>query len=260
MSPTLKRVFSITAIVLCGLVILLSAAGVFGAWALSGKIIDAGTKLITGAEKAATAVQAGLTSIDEELSKLEEDTATIQEATAQLSQNISDKGLILVLLPPAQEEKLTNTIDSIKNALNTVEQMISSLIDTLAFIDSIPFVDLPEPEPDTMQAMADKVEELNTSIDNTKAQIQEARDNSAGAAQRVSDSVGEVNNDIEAARVELQTRSEQVSGIQDSLASLKESLPTWVYLGALLVTLILGWIIYTQVLIIQFALAKYKSA
>jgi hypothetical protein len=28
----------------------------------------------------------------------------------------------------------------------------------------------------------------------------------------------------------------------------------------LLITLILGWVIYTQVLIIQFSLAKYKSA
>lgn len=260
MSPTLKRVLSVAAIILCGLVILLSAAGVIGAWATAGKVIDAGTKLLTGAEKAAGAVQVGLKSIDRELNNLEEDTASIQEATAQLSQNISDKGLVMVLLPPAREEKLTNTIGAIEDALNTAEQMIASLIDTLSFIESLPFVELPKPEPEAMASMAAKVEKLNTSIDNAKARIQEARDNSAGAAQRVSDAVGEINNDIETARSEVDTRSEQVAAIQESLASIKNSFPTWVYIGVSLITLILGWVIYTQVLIIQFAVAKYKSA
>ena len=222
MSPTLKRVLSVTTIILCGIVILLSAAGVIGAWATTGKVIEAGTKLLTGAEKAAGAVQIGLKSIDKELKNLEDDTAAIQEATAQLSQNISDKGLVMVLLPPAREEKLTNTIGAIEDALNTAEQMISSLIDTLSFIDSLPFVELPKPEPETVSSIAAKVEKLNTSIDNAKARMQEARDNSAGAAQRVSDAVGEINNDIETARSEVDTRSEQVAATQESLTSLKQ--------------------------------------
>jgi DNA repair exonuclease SbcCD ATPase subunit len=260
MSPTLKRVLSVTTIILCAIVILLSAAGVIGAWATTGKVIEAGTKLLTGAEKAAGAVQIGLQSIDKELENLEDDTAAIQEATAQLSQNISDKGLVMVLLPPAREEKLTNSISAIEDALSTAEQMVSSLIDTLSFIESLPFVELPKPEPETVSSIAAKVEKLNTSIDNAKARMQEARDNSAGAAQRVSDAVGEINNDIETARSEVDTRSEQVAATQESLASLKQSFPTWVYISALLITLILVWVIYTQVLIIQFALGKYKSA
>ena len=260
MSPTLKRVLSVTAIILSGLVILLSAAIVIGAWATSGKVIDAGTKLLTGAEKAAGAVQTGLESIDSGLKKLEKDTAVIEEASALLSQNISDKGLVLVLLPPDKEEKLTNTITAIEDALATAEQMLSSLIDTLTFIDSLPCVDLPKPEPEAMVSMAENVEELNTSIDNINAHIQEARDNSAGAAQKISDVAGEINTGIEKARAELDARSEQLAATQESLASIKNSFPTWVYISLTLITLILGWVIYTQVLVIRFALAKYKSA
>jgi hypothetical protein len=58
----------------------------------------------------------------------------------------------------------------------------------------------------------------------------------------------------------VETRSEQLAATQESLASIKESFPTWVYISALLITLILGWVIFTQVLIIRFSLAKYKSA
>lgn len=260
MSPTLKRVLSVTAIILSGLVILLCAAGAIGIWATSGVVIEAGTKLITAAEKAATAAQIGLQSIDNELSNLEEDTQSIEEAAAQLSQNISDKGLILVLLPPDKEEKLTNAIGSIKNALATVEQVVSSLIDTLVFIDSIPFVEVPIPEPDTLESLSAKVEKLNASIDKVTAQMQEARNNAAGAAQKVSDAVGEINNDIETARTEVDVRSEQVAATQATLSGIKDSLAFWVYLAAFLVTLIFAWIIYTQVLIIQFSLAKFKSA
>lgn len=260
MSPTTKRVLSITAIVLCGLVILLCAVSAIGVWAASGKIIAAGTKLITAAEKAALAVQTGLDSIDNGLGRLEADTQTIEAATAQLSQNISDKGLILVLLPPAREEKLINTIAAIDDALTGVENMVSSLIDTLTFIDSIPFVEVPMPEAEVMASLSAKVEKLDTSIAKVTTQMQEARDNSAGAAQRVSNAVGEINKDIEAARAALDSRSEQIAATQDSLYGIKESLATSVYLGAFLVTLLFAWIIYTQVLIIQFALAKYRSA
>jgi hypothetical protein len=260
MSPTLKRVLSVTAIILSGLVILLCAAGVIGAWVSSGKVIDAGTKLITSAEKAAGAVQIGLKSIDKRLYSLEADTQTIKAATAQLSQNISDKGLVLVLLPPAQEEKLTTTMGAIQDALSTVEQTISSLIDTLSVIDSLPFVDLPRPEPEAMASMAAKVDQLNTSITNTQARIQEARNNSAGAAQKVSDGAGEINNAISAIRTEIDARSAQVTAIQTSLSGFKDSFPFWVYLIVTVMTLVLGWVIYTQVLVIQFALAKFKSA
>jgi chromosome segregation ATPase len=260
MSPTFKRVLSVTAIILSGLIILLCAAGVIGAWAASGTIIEAGTKLLTGAEKAASAVQIVLDSIDSGLEKLEKDTAIIEEASALLSQNISDKGLVLVLLPPDKEEKLTDTISAIEDALATAEQMLSSLIDTLSFIESLPFVELPKPDPETVSSISEKVEKLNASIDNVNASIQEARDNSAGAAQKISDAVGEINDGIEDTRAEVETRSEQVAATQESLASIKESFPTCVYISLTLITLILGWVIYTQVLIIQFALANYKSA
>jgi chromosome segregation ATPase len=199
-------------------------------------------------------------SIDRRLKSLEEDTQTIQDATTQLSQNISDKGLVLVLLPPAKEEKLTNTVGAIKDALTTAEQTLSSLIDTLTFIDSLPLISVPKPDPDTVSAVAARVDKLNTTIDNTRARMQEARDNSAGAAQKISDATGEVNNAITEIRSELDARSQKLSATQDSLSSFAQSLPFWVYLGTLLVTLVLGWVIYTQVLIIQFALAKFKAA
>jgi methyl-accepting chemotaxis protein len=260
MSPTMKRVLSVTSIILCGFVILLSASVVIGVWVSSGKVITAGTRLITGAEKAAGAVQAGLTSIDDELGRLEDDTQTIIEATAQLSQNISDKGLILVLLPPASEEKLVNTVASIKDAISTTQEMLSSFVDTYRLIDSIPFVDLPKPETETLESITVKVEKLNTSIDNVRASMQDARDNAAGAAQKVSDAVGEMNAAIAETRTEVDARSEKITVAQASLSDIKESIPFWVYLGATIITLFLSWIIYTQVLIIQFAVAKYKAA
>jgi len=260
MSPTMKRVLSVTTIILSGLVILLCAVGLIGAWTSTGKILTAGTKLIGAAQKGATALQVGLQSVDRRLNSLEDDTQTIQDATAQLSQNISDKGLVLVLLPPAKEEKLTNTVGAIKDALNTAEQTLSSLIDTLTFIDSLPFISVPKPDPDTVSAAAAKVEKLNTAIDNTRARMQEARDNSAGAAQKVSDAVGEVNNAVTEIRSELDARSQKLTATQDSLSSFAQSFPFWVYFGTLLVTLVFGWIIYTQVLVIQFALAKFKTA
>jgi peptidoglycan hydrolase CwlO-like protein len=260
MSPTFKRILAVTAIILSGLVILLCAAGVIGIWATSGKVIAAGTSLITAADKAVGAIQTGLESIDNGLNRLEEDTRTIEEATAQLSQNISDKGLVLVLLPPAKEEKLINTVAAIKDALSTVEQMLSSFIDTYAAIDSLPFVKLPKPDAEQLDSLGVKVGKLSTDIEVLQSNIQAARDNSAGAAQKISDAVGKINNGIEESRREIQVRNAQLVTTRITLATVKGSLPYWVYLSAGIITLLLLWIGYTQVLIIQFSLAKYKSA
>ena len=260
MSSTLKRVLSVTAILLSGLVILLCAAGIIGVWASSGKVIAAGTGLITAAENAAAAFQTGLGAVDNGLSRLEEDTQAIQEASAQLSQNISDKGLILVLLPPAREEKLVNTVTSIKETLSTVGQVLSSFTGTYQAIDSLPFISLPKPSAETMDALTTKTDKLAADVKELQTLIQAARDNSAGAAQKISDAVASFNNDIRDARTEVQARSDQLAATQAALSSAKNSFSFWVYLGAALITLLLGWVGYTQVLIIQLALSKYRSA
>jgi len=260
MSPTLKRVLSVTAIILSGLALLLCAAGLIGVWASSGRVIAAGTRLITAAENAAAAFQTALGAVDNGLSRLGEDTQAIQEASAQLSQNISDKGLILVLLPPAREEKLVNTVTSIKETLSTAGQVLTSFMDTYQAIDSLPFINLPQPAPETLDTLTTQTDKLASDIKNLQTLIQAARDNSAGAAQKISDAVGSFNADISDARTEVQARSDQLAAAQAALASAKNSLPFWVYLGAVLATLLLVWVGYTQVLIIQLALAKYKSA
>ena len=260
MSPTLKRILAVTAIILSGLVILLCAAGVIGAWAFSGNVITAGTNLVNAADKAAGAIQTGLESVDNALNRLEADTQSIEDASAQLSQNISDKGLVLVLLPPAKEEILINTVARIKDTLTTVEQMLSSFINTYEAIDSLPFVKLPKPDPEQLDSLGVKVGKLSTDIEALQANIQAARDNSAGAAQKISDAVGKINDGIEESRREIQARNAQLVTTRITLATVKGSLPSWVYLSVAVITLVLSWIIYTQVLIIQFSIAKYKTA
>jgi peptidoglycan hydrolase CwlO-like protein len=260
MSPTLKRILAVTAIILSGIVILLCAAGVIGAWAFSGNVITAGTNLVNAADKAAGAIQTGLESVDNALSRLEAGTQSVEEASAQLSQNISDKGLVLVLLPPAKEEILTDTVASIKETLATAEQILSSFINTYKVIDSLPFVKLPKPDPAQLASLETQVDNLSADIEALRGNIQAARDNSAGAAQKISEGVGKINDSIGTIRSEIKARNAQLVATRISLATVKGSLPSWVYLSVVVITLVLGWIIYTQVLIIQFSIAKYKTA
>ena len=60
--------------------------------------------------------------VDQTLAALEGKTSDISDSAQQLSQNVTDKGLVLVVLPEEKEQELIETAGSVKDTYSGIRE------------------------------------------------------------------------------------------------------------------------------------------
>ncbi len=244
-----RRIWAITSIVISVLVLLLSAAGTVGTWIGRGEAIELNDSLMEGVGQLAGAGRQGATRLGEGVDELRASVGEVESAADEVAQNVSDKGLLLTLLPPEKEEKLINTADKIGETLNSITSAVENAIDLYKAVDSIPLVNLPKPDEAKVQALDDDVQEIQDGVDQLATGIQEFRDDAASGVSKISTAAVKVNG-------RLATTSQNLSDLDSNLADLQTRADDWqdrfrtiATVAALVVTLILIWVIYAMVIL-----------
>ena len=92
--------------------------------------------------------------LDQKLQRMQAASSFISTASVKLSQNVTDQGLILLLLPEEEEGNLVSLSSSVKEAVSPLRDMLSTGLVIYRSIDQLPFVSLPAPSQDQV----DKIE------------------------------------------------------------------------------------------------------
>ena len=246
-----RRIWAITAIVISVLVLLLSAAGTVGTWIGRGVAIDVNDSLMEGVNQLAGAGRQGATRLGEGVDEIRASVGEVESAVDQVAQDVSDKGLVMTLLPPEKEEKIVNTADNIGETLNTITSAVETAFDLYKAVDDIPLVNLPKPDEAKVQALNDDVQEIQDGVDQLAADIQEFRDGAASGVSKISAAAGKVIGRLE-------TTSQNLSELDSSLADLQTRANDWqgrfrtmATILAVVVTLVLIWVIFAMVSLIM---------
>lgn len=246
-----RRIWAITAIVISVLVLILSAAGTVGIWIGRSAAIEVNDSLMEGVGQLAGTGRQGATRLGEGVEEIRASVGEVESAVDEVAQNVSDKGLLLTLLPPEKEEKLVNTADKIGETLNSITSAVENAIDLYKAVDSIPLVNLPKPDEAKVQALNDDVQEIQDGVDQLAADIQEFRDDASLGVSKISTAAGNVNGRLE-------TTSQNLSDLDSNLADLQTRADDWqsrfrtlATILAVVVTLMLIWAIYAMVILIM---------
>ena len=246
-----RRVWAITAIIISVLVLLLSAAGTVGTWIGRSAVIDVNDSLMEGIDQLAGAGRQGATRLGEGVDEIQATLDEVESAVDEVAENISDRGLVMTLLPPEKEEKLVNTADKIGETLNSITSVVETALDLYKTVDNIPLVNLPKPDEANVQALKDDVQGIQDGVEQLAAGIQEFRDGAASGISNISTAAGNVNDRLE-------TTSQNLSDLDDNLADLQTRANDWqdrfrtiVTILALVLTLILIWGIFAMVNLIM---------
>ena len=246
-----RRIWAITAIIISVLVLLLSAAGTVGTWIGRGVAIDVNDSLMEGIDHLAGTGRQGATRLGEGVDEIGASVGEVESAVDEVAQDISNKGLVMTLLPPEKEERIVNTADNIGEILNSVTSVVESAFDLYKAVDGIPLVNLPKPDEAKVQALTDDVQEIQDGVDQLAAGIQEFRDGAASGVSNVSAAAGKVNGRLE-------TTSQNLTDLDSNLADLQTRANDWqgrfrtiATITAVVVTLILIWVIFAMVNLIM---------
>lgn len=254
-----RKVWYGIVIALCALMILISAAGILGSWVVGQALSDVTVQLLITGEQAAGKVEDLAVILERNLADIQDLATLVSETTAQIGENVTDKGVVLTLLPEDRERQLVEKVQTVVDTLTGIRGAVASAIEIYRAVDGIPFVNLPKPATDTVDKLAATVNELQAGVNDLAQAIRDFRANVAGAIDRITTLSDRISSRIEEATQRLQELQALMATLQQRFAELQKSVPVFFTILSLLFSLFFVFILYTQVVVIQLFVRRWRA-
>ena len=98
--------------------IILSTTGIIGVWAIQRPLNNTVDTLLQVVVATTNTVAQSTAKVDQVAAKFQEVTTQVEDASTQIAQNVTDKGLVLTLLPEDREQNLVEVSHSSQGYLS----------------------------------------------------------------------------------------------------------------------------------------------
>ncbi len=246
-----QRIFAVASIILSVLVLLLSATGMPGAWVARSVAIDVATGVLDGVAHLAQAGQDRIGRLDTELTNVRQEVGEVEATSDRIAGEVEDKGLVLTLLPPEKEQELGASVQQVVDGLVSVREVVQAVIELRDSIDRLPFVSLPAPDQERVQAMEDGISSVRNGLDDLKADIRQLREGTASEVSKISTAASNINHELETAQQDLAQVDGRLVALQAEVDQLRQRIATLLTIAAVVTTLLLAWVSYAMVVVIR---------
>jgi hypothetical protein len=258
MNKTGRRIWYVIAIILSGLVLLISVTGIVGIWIAERAMANTVVQVLDAVNNVTVSLQQVTQGIDQKLENMQAISTYISTASATLSQNVTDQGLILLLLPEEKEQNLADLASNVKETTNTLRDTLSAGLAIYQAIDSLPIISLPVPSQEQIDNVQTSIDEIKSAVDDLQTQIASFRSGVSDKINVVQTGADEVTTRIGEARDKLANIDALLSLIQESIPKWQKTAITLLVIMACLVSLMLAWVIYCQVELIRIYVQRWK--
>ena len=255
-----RRIWHSAAIVLSILVLLSSAAAIVGTWAARGLLSDLSVSLFDLVENTAVGLRHAGERMDQSLAEMQSVSAEIGQASAQIGANVTDKGLIAVLLPEEQEQKLMDRARSVQETVATIRDLLATGVEMYQTIDRLPFVNLPKPSQEDVAKIEQALVESGARAEELRRNVREFRTGVSAEIAKVEQAAVRLNERLDESRDRLAKLDADLAALQDLAIRLKTAIPTALTVIAVVLTLFLAYVIYSQVEVIRLHVQRWRSA
>jgi hypothetical protein len=254
--PILKKIIRFGAIAIAALFVGLSLFGILGAWFVDRKATDFALKGFGLIETGVGVVDAGVGRVDELI-------ATSRTEVQQASETITATGAqaqanspVLNALNERLETNLAPRIAKMQQVLAPVRDALGSVANAVSLLNSLPMMADRAPRLAALDETFNRLEELSADATQLRSTLRalaatQQGDVTAqtvatlnGLTQRIDTRLGEVQANVQGVRTD-------IAALQVRLDTRKSRLLLAFNLLALLSTLMLAWIVYTQIIVIQ---------
>ena len=243
------------AIALALLFIGLSLGGVFGAWFVSRRAADVVLKAFGVIEVGVGVADAGVGRVEDLIGKSRTEVRQAAETLGTVGAQAQANRPVLNALNERLETSLAPRIAQMQQVLAPVRDAVGTVGNAVSMLNSLPMLADRAPRLAALDDTFNRLEELTadtTQLRGTlRALVEQKGDVAAetvaalkGITQRIDTRLGEVQANVQAVRTD-------VAALQVRLDQRKSRLLFVFNLLALISTLMLAWIVYTQIVVIQ---------
>jgi methyl-accepting chemotaxis protein len=253
-----RKIWFGIAITLSVLILLISVAGLVGAWVVQNTLSDVTVNLLQTVYDISGEVRQVILNVDQGLGEVRAITTEVSQISDQISQNVEDQGLLLLLLPQDKEDKLMENINALQETLSTVQGFLASLLEVYRAIDQIPFVELPKLSTEQVEQAEATLSGIQAQIDTLVQNIEAFRAGAADVISRVTEAADKITAGLDELSSNMQNLDTNLAALQDFAVRMQTTLPSLFALAALVISLFLAWVIYTQVELIRLYVRRWK--
>ena len=253
-----RKIWIGVAITISALILLLSAAGVVGVWVVQNKLSDASVSLLQSVYDISGELRQEIERADQGIGEVRQIMAEVSQISSQISQNVEDQGLLALLLPQEQEDKLVASMNSVQETLGTIREFLASTIEMYRAINSIPFVNLPTPSVEQMEQIETTLSGIQADIATLQQNIQDFRAGAADVISRVTEAADKITAGLDELSGRIENLDQVLLALQDFSVRMQTTLPTLFVVMALVISLFLAWVTYTQVEVIRLYVQRWK--
>lgn len=253
-----RKIWFGIAITLSVLVLLFSVAGVVGAWVVQNTLSDVTVNLLQTVYDSAGGLRQVIQKVDQGFGEVRQITAEVSQISTQIGQNVEDKGLLLLLLPQEKEDRLVASINSVQETLSTIQGFLASSVEMYRAIDKLPFVNLPGPSTEEVDKIEAALSGIQADIDALIQGVQDFRAGAADVINRVTQAADKITVGLDELSGRMQNLDTDLAALQDFAVRMQTALPRLFALAALVISLFLAWVIYTQVEVIRLYVKRWK--
>jgi hypothetical protein len=256
---TLHKVWYGIAITLSVLVLLISSVGVIGTWIIEQTLVDVTQSLLTATINTAGGFRKVAAQIDQESLELRQISSSISAISLKIGQNIEDKGLVATLLPVEQEQKLNAQISQIQDTLSTVREILTAGISMYQSINRLPFVSLPGLSEEQVGEISQAVADIQATVEELRQGVASFRSGVSEGVGRITQAADRLTQGLDNLHAKLTELDQGLAALQDLAQRISEVVPLAFGLVAVLLTILMAYVAYTQVEIIRLLVRRWKA-
>lgn len=260
MGKTGRRIWYGIAIFLSGFVLLLSAVGIAGVWITERALANTAVQMLEAVDRVTGSLREATKGIDQKLEHMQEVSTFISTASDRLSQKVIDKGVFLLLLPEEKEQNLIEMSSSVKEAVSPLRDVLSTGLGLYRTIDQLPFINLPSPSQEQVDQIEESVGGIQSTADSLESEIAAFRSGTSDQIGKVTSWADQLTARLGESRDRLANLDARLAIVQETLAQLQQTVVRVLVLLAILVTLLLAWVIYSQVEVIRLYRQSWKAS
>ena len=258
--PIIEKTIRFAAIALAALFIGLSLFGIFGAWFVDRKASDIALKVFGLIATGVGVVDAGVGRVDDLIATSRTEVRQASQTIAAVGAQAQANSPVLDALNERLETSLAPRIAQMQQVLAPVRDAVGTVGNAVSLLNSLPMMADRAPRLAVLNETFNRLEELSADATQLRSTlralvVEQNTDMTAetattlnGLMRRIDTRLGEVQTNVQGVRAD-------IAALQVRLDKRKSRLLFVFNLLALLSTLILAWILYSQVVVIQHHLA-----
>jgi hypothetical protein len=260
MKKTGKRIWYGIAIFLSGLILLLSVLGIAGVWITERALAKTVVQVLDSVGNITETLRQTTQGVDQKLERLQSVSSLISTVSGKLSQNVNDQGLLLLLLPEEEEQNLVSLTSSVNESVSTLRDVLTAGLSIYRTIDQLPFISMPAPSQEQVDKIQSSVGEIQSSVENVRTEVAAFRSGISGRITNVQTGADSLTSRVGQSRDRLADLDARLAIIQESLVQWQKTAQNVLVLLSFLVTLLLVWVIYSQVELLLLYRHRWKAA